>query len=119
MGKKERDKGKRGERLLASEFRQYGFDGKRGQQYCGADGSMDVVGLPHIHCECKFVERLSIHDAVKQAVSDAKGDNIPAVFHKRSRGEFLVTLRLSDFMTIYREFYSGRVLDGQAEISGD
>ena len=46
MGKTQREKGKRGERELAGVFREYGYDARRGQQYCGAAGNADVIGLP-------------------------------------------------------------------------
>ena len=46
MGKAQREKGKRGERELAGILRDYGYDTRRGQQFCGSDGSADVVGLP-------------------------------------------------------------------------
>lgn len=49
MGKAERERGKRGERELAKILREYGYDTKRGQQYCGAAGNADVIGLPGIH----------------------------------------------------------------------
>ena len=49
MGKASRDKGKRGERELAGKLREYGYDCRRGQQYAGANGDADVVGLPGIH----------------------------------------------------------------------
>ena len=58
MGKAQREKGKRGERELAGILRDYGYDTRRGQQFCGSDGSADVVGLPGIHIECKRVEKL-------------------------------------------------------------
>lgn len=53
-----REKGKRGERELAGELRRHGYDARRGQQYCGANGDADVVGLSGLHIECKRVERL-------------------------------------------------------------
>lgn len=47
-----RDKGKRGERELAAILKEYGYnEARRGQQYCGADGSADVIGLPGIERE--------------------------------------------------------------------
>lgn len=47
-------KGKRGERELAAILKEYGYnEARRGQQYCGADGSADVIGLPGIHIEAK------------------------------------------------------------------
>ncbi len=41
MGKAQREKGKRGERELAGILRDYGYDTRRGQQFCGADGSAE------------------------------------------------------------------------------
>lgn len=108
MGKASRDKGKRFERALASRFREYGYDARRTAQYCGNTGdASDVVGLPGLHIEAKHVEAMRLYEWVAQAVRDAeaggKGD-IPAVFHKKNNADILVTLRLDDFMTIYREY---------------
>ena len=55
-----RRKGTAGEIELAKELRKYGFDTRRGQQYCGANGDADVVGIPGLHIECKRVERLNV-----------------------------------------------------------
>lgn len=98
-----RDKGKRGELELAKKLKEYGYDTRRGQQYCGANGDADVVGLPGIHIECKRVEKLNLYDAMSQAVSDAKQDEMPAVFHRKNHCEWLVTMRFDDFMRMYGE----------------
>lgn len=100
-GKASRDKGKRGERELAKKLREYGYDARRGQQFCGANGDADVVGLPGIHIECKRVEKLNLYDAVAQSKADAKGGELPAVFHRRNDHEWLVTMTLDDYMQIY------------------
>lgn len=90
-------KGKAGERELSAELRRlFGVDCRRGQQYCGANGDADVVGLPGIHVECKRVEALNIHGAVEQAQADAMEGDVPVVFHRRNRTPWLVTLRLED-----------------------
>jgi len=94
-------KGRNGERELASELHTYGYDAHRSQQFKGGPDSPDVVGLPGIHIECKRVEKLNIHDAYAQAVRDAAGQKIPAVFHRRNRGKWMVTMSLADFMEIY------------------
>lgn len=99
-----REKGARGERELARVLRQYGYNSRRGQQYSGANGDADVVGLPGIHIECKRVERLNIHDAMNQAKRDRRENEIPAVFHRKNNCEWLVTLTLDDFIKIYREW---------------
>lgn len=103
MGKAEREKGKRGERELAGILRNYGYDCRRGQQFCGKNGDADVVGLPGVHIECKRVERLNLDNAMDQAKRDTRTGEIPAVFHRKDRGEWYVTLLLTDFMDIYKE----------------
>lgn len=94
-------KGNEGERELARKLKEYGYGCRRGQQFCGADGSADVIGLPGIHIECKRVERLNLYEAMIQAAHDAREKETPAVFHRRNRCEWLVTLKLDDFMKLY------------------
>ncbi len=98
-----RRKGAAGERELAGLLREHGYSARRGQQYSGANGDADVVGLPGIHIECKRVERLDLYGAVSQARHDARPGERPAVFHRRDRCEWLVTLPLDDFMALYKE----------------
>lgn len=99
-----RAKGARGERELARILRGYGYDCRRGQQYCGANGDADVVGLPGIHIECKRGQRLNIDDAMLQAIRDRREGEFPAVFHRKNNHEWLVTMRLNDWIEIYREW---------------
>lgn len=98
-------KGARGERELSSKFKEYGFDTRRGQQYCGANGDADVVGLPGIHIECKRVEKLNIYDAISQARHDKNENELPVVFHRKDRSEWLVTMTFDDWMKLYRKYY--------------
>lgn len=107
-----RQKGGRGERELAGIFREHGYKSRRGQQYCGADGSADVTGLPGIHVECKRVEKLNLLDAMAQAVRDCRDGELPAVFHRRDRCEWLVTMRLEDWFSLFREWDAGRETEG-------
>lgn len=94
-------KGKEGELELAHKLEEYGYKTKRSVQYNGKDGQADVIGLPHIHIECKRVEKLNIYDAIAQAKRDAKNDDKPAVFHRKNRCNWLVTMELDKFMEIY------------------
>lgn len=105
MGKMSREKGKRGEREFAKLCRDQGFEVRRTAQYCGNTGeAADVVGLPHIHVEVKFVERLNIYDAVSQAMRDADQDGrMPIVAHKKSRFPWLVTMPAEVFFKLYKE----------------
>lgn len=97
-----RQKGKKGELELAHVLRDYGYDTRRGQQYCGANGDADVVGLPGVHIECKRVERLNLEDAVAQARRDARLGEMPVVMHRKNRGQWLVTMTLRDWMRLYK-----------------
>ena len=99
-----RQKGKRGELALSRRLREYGYDARRGQQYSGANGDADVVGLPLVHIECKWVEKLNIYDAVAQAERDKKDSEIPVVFHKKNNHDWLATMRIDDWIKLYREF---------------
>lgn len=109
MGKMQREKGKRGERWVANYLKERGYDARRSAQFCGKTGdAADVVGVPDLHLEIKFVERISIRQWYDQAKRDAeaagKGE-IPIVVHKVSREAPLVTLSLDDFMDIYEKGY--------------
>lgn len=108
MGKMSRDKGKRFELVLAAKLREYGYkECRRGQQYSGKNGDADVVGLPHIHIEAKHQERMLLYDWMAQAKHDARDGEIPAVFHKKNNASILVTMDLSDWIELYREWEAG------------
>lgn len=98
-----RNKGAAGERELAKKLKDYGYDCRRGQQYCGVNGDADVVGLPGIHIECKRVEKLNIDNAMLQAIRDRKNGEMPVVFHRKNNCEWLVTMRIDDWIKLYRE----------------
>lgn len=101
--------GSAGERELANKLKEYGYKCRRTQQFCGNTGQADdVVGLDYIHIESKRVERLNIDKAIEQAVRDTKDNKFPTVFHRKNRKDWLVTMRLDDWMQMYNEYYSGR-----------
>lgn len=99
-----KQKGKRGELELAKKLREYGYDTRRSVQYSGANGDADVVGLPGIHIEVKRRERLNLEDAMAQSKHDAREGEIPVVMHRKNNCEWLVTMRLIDWMGLYREW---------------
>ena len=99
-----RAKGAAGERELAKKLREYGYECRRGQQYCGTNGDADVIGLEGIHIECKRVERLNIEDAMLQAIRDRREGEFPTVFHRKNNGKWMVTMLLDDWQEIYREW---------------
>ena len=103
-------KGAKGERELANKLKEYGYDCRRGQQYNGLEGE-DVVGLDYIHIECKRVERLDLGSAMYQAKQDRKKGQLPAVFHRKNRSNWLVTMELQDWINLYNEYYSSKKLE--------
>lgn len=108
-----RAKGARFERKLAGLLRDFGYDNaRRGQQYSGANGDADVVGLPGIHIEAKAVERLNLYDAMQQSQRDARRNEIPVVIHKKNNCKILVTMAFDDFMQLYKECERRGFFDG-------
>lgn len=107
QGRAAREKGKRGEREVAQRFKDAGFTGaRRTAQYCGMTGdAADVTGVPGLHIEVKRVEREAVRKWIAQAIRDAEAagqGDIPVVAHRKSGGEWLVTLRLEDFLEIMK-----------------
>lgn len=101
-GKKSQRKGAAGERELAAILQEHGYNCDRGGSLTfGAVA--DVTGLPGIHVECKRVEKLNIGEAMEQSIRDSERmqDGLPALFHRRNRKPWLVTMRLSDWMKLY------------------
>lgn len=92
-----RQKGACGERELSHKLKELGFNARRGQQYSGANGDADVVGISGVHIECKRVEALNISKAMKQAERDAPEGETPMVFHRKNREPWFVTMRLEDW----------------------
>ena len=98
-----REKGKRGERMLAEELRNAGYEANRGVQYQGGRDSPDVVtDIPNVHIECKFCENAQIRKWMEQSIRDA-GDKIPTVMWKKSREEWLVVMRLTDWIEMEKK----------------
>jgi len=100
-----RQKGARNERALSHKLNELlGVETRRGQQFSGLNGDADVIGLPEIHIECKAVERLNIYDAIEQAKRDAREGEMPTVFHKKNRKEWLVTMPLDEWIKLYKSY---------------
>lgn len=107
MSKAQQRKGADGERELVNVLQEYGFTTERGgSQTFGT--VPDVTGLPGIHIEVKRVERLNIAAAMRQAVQDSERfrDGMPALFHRRNRQSWLVTMRLDDWLKLYAPQYA-------------
>lgn len=103
-GKRSQQKGREGERELSRILQGYGYEAEPGKA-ASYGKEPDLTGLPGIHIECKRVEKLNITEAMRQAVQDSEKfkDGFPAVFHRRNRQEWLVTMRLPDWMKLYQK----------------
>ncbi len=101
-GKKSQAKGRAAELELARILQDYGYDVQPGQAL-NYGKEPDLSGLPGIHIECKRAEQLRLQEWMEQARHDAAkfGDGLPAVFHRRNRQPWLVTMPLDAFMQLY------------------
>lgn len=105
MGKKERERGKRGERMAARLLRKHGFDtAKRGVQYCGKTGQADVVcdTLDWLHIEVKFTKQFRLNTFIKQCEEDCQGKPW-MILHKADRQPWLAIMRLEAMGAWYKE----------------
>lgn len=50
--------------------------------------------------EVKNVEKLNVREALEQAKTHVRGDEIPILFHTKNRSEMLVTLTAKDFLQL-------------------
>ena len=102
MGKTSQRKGADGERELSALLSAAGYECQRGGSLSFGE-IPDVLGLPGIHVECKRVERLNVGGAMEQEIrdSDRMLDGMPALFHRRNRKPWLVTMRLEDWLKLY------------------
>lgn len=110
MSKASRDKGKRGERALATRLRdalpEFADGIKRGWQTRSGCDDADVCGLPGFWIESKCGILPNPRAALAQASADSKGRGIPlaCIQDDRSRDRFVV-LTLTDMLRILRSAY--------------
>lgn len=103
MGRKSQVKGRRGEIELSRILQECGYDVQPGRAV-SYGATPDLTGLPGVHIECKRNEKLNIVEAMTQAERDATRfcDGSPTVFHRRNRSPWLVTMRLDDWLRLYK-----------------
>lgn len=101
-----RNKGKVYERHVAGLFREHGYEARRGQQYSGANGDADVIGVPYIHIEAKAREQGhgALYDWMAQAKHDARYGELPVVIHKKNYCADLVTMEFEQWVKLYKAY---------------
>ena len=100
MGASQRRKGAVGERE-ASELigRIFNTEASRNARN-GVDRAEDIAhGVAGLFCEVKRVEALNVPKAMEKARIDADG-RIPTLWHRRNRGEWLLTIRAEDIQVL-------------------
>lgn len=104
-GRRSKEKGKRGELEVAHLLKEYGFTGRRGQQFKGGTDSPDVVcDMEGFHIEVKRTEGINVYEAVAQALRDRKPGETPLVLHRRNGKPWLAVLYADDLLRLLDEF---------------
>lgn len=107
MSAHSRNKGKAGERELAAFLTERGFPARRGVQYKGGNDSPDIIcqRLDGYHIEVKRRERFRLYDSLEQAKTDAATGKVPLVAHRANGKEWVMVLRLEDFLGLWEKAY--------------
>lgn len=103
MSKSQQRKGRGGELEICRILQAHGIPAEPGQAV-SFGSTPDITGVPGIHPEIKRVERLNVSEAMAQAIRDSEKfhDGVPTLFHRRNRSPWLVTMRLGDWLLLYR-----------------
>ena len=104
MGRSSQRKGRAGELELCRILNEAGLPVSPGEPVSFGN-TPDLMGLPGVHIECKRAEKLNLRAAMEQAERDAAffRDGLPAVFHRQNRTPWLVTMKLTDWLELYKE----------------
>ena len=103
--------------MWRDKLREHGFEAERAgykQAHLGSGGA-DVEDDSGIWWEVKFVERLNVREAYKQASEACPIGIPPAVAHKTSSEPFLVTLAGEDFLLLLAELRARKQLISELE----
>lgn len=112
-GKRSQVKGRRGEIEICKIFNAHGIDAQPGQAV-SYGSTPDVLNIPGIHPEIKRCQQLRLSEWIEQATRDAAkfGDGLPTIFHRRNRSPWLVTMQLSDWLTLFKQAKAGEIGKG-------
>lgn len=102
-GKSSQHKGRAGELELVRLLQAHGIPAQPGKPI-SFGSTPDIVGIDGIHAEVKRVQNLNLCAALRQSAQDAEyfEDGLPAVFHRRNREGWVVSMLLDDWLTLYR-----------------
>jgi len=101
MSKYQRQKGARGEREVASLWKEIGFPFARRKlsQYQEKSG-VDLENTEPFIVQCKVGKSIHLWKALKEIEENRKKSELPIVMFKRDRDEWIVLMRFSTFKHI-------------------
>ena len=103
-GRSSQRKGRAAELELARTLQAHGYNVEAGRARSYGEVP-DLTGLPGVHIECKRAEVLRLSEWMQQARRDAdRFGGLPAVFHRRNKCPWLVTMELPSWMELYRGY---------------
>lgn len=104
MGRAQREKGKRGEKLVRDILRDLGFTARRAVQYCGDASDADVIAdaLPECFIEAKNVAKVPCNAWLTKAKAQAKG-KLPLIFaHQTHQRQTVLVMDAADLVRVSR-----------------
>lgn len=103
MGVTSQRKGRKAEIELVHILQGQGIPAEPGQAV-SYGATPDIVGVAGIHVEVKRRENVNLSAALAQAEVDSQkfGDGLPAVFHRKNREGWRVTMPLSAWLKLYK-----------------
>ena len=119
MGKSQREKGKRNERLAAAALWQHlKVAATRTAQHCGRTGVADLDISEKLHAEVKVRKSIAACRYHEQAEQDRIEGATPFVLMREDRGEWFVLVKLSDIETLMESFNDARQAEPPDHIAG-
>ena len=127
MGRSQREKGKRNERLAAKAFsRIFGVKASRTAQYRGRTGVADLEISDQLHAEVKVRKSIAACRYYEQAVRDCLKGAVPFVLMREDHGDWFLMVKLEDTKTLMDNIENARKAQpvehdtrGAAPCSGD
>lgn len=109
MGRSQREKGKRNERLAAKALWEHlKVAATRTAQHCGRTGVADLDIGDKLHAEVKVRKSIAACRYHEQAEQDRIEGATPFVLMREDRGEWFVLVKLSDIETLMESFNDAR-----------
>jgi hypothetical protein len=120
MGRFSVDKGKRFERELVQIFSEAVPNARisRGFQYRDGAETPDV-DLPGFWLEAKVGVKTDFRRALRQATADARLGRWPLAVCKDDRQTPVCLMALPDFVTLYRQWFAGRIFQPIDPVGGN